>query len=929
MDRERSTPSSSSQNKKSCNNMHHRFSVSICLVLLAFNISPVASFTGGRNFKIHRVSSHPRKAEGPRIRFQDERSIGATQYVQTSNTALSAGTTAVQEDAESKAVPSLDGTTVTVGDKIGSGSYGTVHKMIVDENDPNNGVCIGKRPFTLEELKKESSKEKENRQQTPKERAERCMYYWEIEDHCFRKLPLHPQLPPHLGVVQDPKDKHDWVAFGLVTNVKYSGKDGEESVPAPTLVDLMKLDDSSSSSDENGSAQELEQIGKHLGCTSYAETLDTVLESLLTVLQHVHKHQIVHRDIKPSNLLVQLDENDTKGRLVLIDFGSAADLEYSSATVSNGLWKSKQQVLRGLENGARVAVSPIYCAPEVFIKIKEAPTAFDIFSSGLLFCQLLFGYLDERTDAGFHQQLEDAKWDLNVWLSNELGSKLRPRGLDHSLEYLAERPGLWSLLEAMMREDPLNRPTAKKALKRFQSILESSKQEDDDDDDEEDIDAKRDVDGPFFKMVLESMETCPIPTITRALHYVATFSRMESLGLVLSEYDEEDEESNSDPEWVEATKYAQPGEVFIKEIVPGGQADRLGGILEVGDQLQGVGELPLVGGGFGKAVEMLQDQPKNARNVKLHFDRISVRSNEAIPMVPTDAREIQLQDLGAWSSKGRRNAQEDAYVLHEIHDAKDNSVLLAGVMDGHGGAAASLLAANQMPSLVSKEHVVNRKPVEESLGAAWEEVCNMYQKQCTTDPEECRADYNPWEGTLKANTSAKDLIPGTTISMMALDETTGKITFLNCGDSRSFVATSKGKVRFETVDHTPETEEQRFQEGIDAGLDYSLPKCRLSKWTLSVGAYEYSVARSLEGPFATSKGIVSDPDITETVVESGEILLSASDGLWEVMGSEEVAFDLQKMRAKRISASDAAREIVSMALKKGSSDNVSVVVVYL
>lgn len=266
-------------------------------------------------------------------------------------------------------------------------------------------------------------------------------------------------------------------------------------------------------------------------------------------------------------------------------------------------------------------------------------------------------------------------------------------------------------------------------------------------------------------------------------------------------------------------------------------------------------------------------------------------------------------------------------VLHEIHDATDNSVLLAGVMDGHGGAAASLLVANQLPSLVTKQHIVNRKSVEESLAGAWEEVCDTYQEKCA-DPEECRADYNPWEGTIKANTGGKDLIPGTTISVMALDETTGKLTFLNCGDSRSLVA-SNGKVRYETMDHSPEVEEKRIQEGIAAGLDYSYPKCKVSKWTLSVGAYEYSVARSLEGPFATSKGIVSDPDITETVVESGEILLSASDGLWEVMGSGEVALDLHKMRVKGVSASDAARDLCSMAVRKGSSDNVSVVVVYL
>ena len=47
------------------------------------------------------------------------------------------------------------------------------------------------------------------------------------------------------------------------------------------------------------------------------------------------------------------------------------------------------------------------------------------------------------------------------------------------------------------------------------------------------------------------------------------------------------------------------GEVFVKEVVPGGQADKLG-IFEVGDRLQGIGELTFTDGGFEKAVEMVR-----------------------------------------------------------------------------------------------------------------------------------------------------------------------------------------------------------------------------------------------------------------------------------------------------------------------------------
>jgi serine/threonine protein kinase len=447
------------------------------------------------------------------------------------------------------------GNKVIVGEAIGSGTYGTVHKLTFDNEDPEK-IFIGKRPWRQQEL---------NEEEKPKDRAARCLYYWQVEDHCFSRLPPHPQLPPYFGV-QD-----DWMVFGFV---------GNDETPAPTLSDLMKMD--------LDLPQELKHVGEALGSRSYAETLDKSLVSLLTVLQHVHQNQIVHRDIKPSNLLVH------DGNFVLMDFGSAADLEPIGALKRR----------RGLENGSRVAVSPIYCAPEVFIELHVAPTSFDIFSSGLLFCQLLFSYLDERTDAGFHQQLKDTNWDLNVWLSNELGSKLRPGGLDHSLEYLAERTGLWTLLEEMLSKDPYKRPSAEQAIQRLQMILQGDGPDD----------------YPFFSMVIQSMETCPMPIISRPLHYVATFSRKKSLGLVLSEWDAEEE----NPEWVEATKFAQAGEVFVKEIVPGGQADELGGVFEIGDQLVGIGELPLVGGGFEKAVEMVRSMIKDqSYSFVLQCSRIS------------------------------------------------------------------------------------------------------------------------------------------------------------------------------------------------------------------------------------------------------------------------------------------------------------------
>lgn len=251
-----------------------------------------------------------------------------------------------------------------------------------------------------------------------------------------------------------------------------------------------------------------------------------------------------------------------------------------------------------------------------------------------------------------------------------------------------------------------------------------------------------------------------------------------------------------------------------------------------------------------------------------------------------------------------------------------------GVMDGHGGTAASKKVAEELPLELTNQIVVNRRPLESSLKDAWETVCQSYQLECQ-DQGECVAVYDNRQGALDANTGSIDLIAGTTASVIALDETNGELVTLNCGDSRSIVVTPDGLIQLATRDHTPQSEAERLQQGVASGLDYSLPTCKISKWTILAGKYEYSVGRSLEGPFVRSKGIVSDADVTCTYVGVGEILLCATDGLWEVMDSEEIAMDLAMMRKQGMNARDCARAVCSMALDKGTTDNVSAVIVYL
>lgn len=306
-------------------------------------------------------------------------------------------------------------------------------------------------------------------------------------------------------------------------------------------------------------------------------------------------------------------------------------------------------------------------------------------------------------------------------------------------------------------------------------------------------------------------------------------------------------------------------------------------------------------------------------------------SGQELSPIPPILQATRVSDQGAWSIQGRRQAQEDAYVLTELNDARQRSILLCAVFDGHLGNAASAFLRDELPDYIA-EAINSPVGTNVSVGRlaqrAWNECCESYRVSCASG-EDCTAVYDEREGVLMANTGGKDAVAGSTGTVVAVDQQAGQIAVLNCGDSRSLVLDREGKIHFETTDHTPDRELDRFSSGKDQGLDYSTPKCFAGKWRVEVGDYDYAVARSLEGPFATSKGIVSKADISSLPLQKGNTVLLASDGLWEVVDSTQVARYVAKQRQEGASAQEISREVTMLAHRNGSTDNISVITIFL
>ena len=110
---------------------------------------------------------------------------------------------------------------------------------------------------------------------------------------------------------------------------------------------------------------------------------------VLGAVQHAHQRLIVHRDLKPSNILV-----DTTGSVRLLDFGIA-------------LLQDERAPQPALTEIGQALLTPQYASPEQLLH-EPVSTATDIYSLGVVLCQLLSGQSPHAPTRTTRAALEEA-----------------------------------------------------------------------------------------------------------------------------------------------------------------------------------------------------------------------------------------------------------------------------------------------------------------------------------------------------------------------------------------------------------------------------------------------------------------------------------------------------------------------------------------
>lgn len=168
---------------------------------------------------------------------------------------------------------------------------------------------------------------------------------------------------------------------------------------------------------------------------------------VLDAVRYAHRNLVVHRDLKPSNLLV-----DPDGRVKLLDFGIAKQLENSDVTATHDR-----------------ALTFEYASPE---QLHDAPitTATDIWQLGVVLHRLLsgahpFGLSRDTPVAKQLQQLEREPEPLTRAAAHTSPEQAAQRG-GHSPASLARalRGNLAEVVQACLRRDPETRYASADAL---------------------------------------------------------------------------------------------------------------------------------------------------------------------------------------------------------------------------------------------------------------------------------------------------------------------------------------------------------------------------------------------------------------------------------------------------------------------------------
>ncbi|KAI2493791.1 Sigma factor PP2C-like phosphatase [Fragilaria crotonensis] len=322
------------------------------------------------------------------------------------------------------------------------------------------------------------------------------------------------------------------------------------------------------------------------------------------------------------------------------------------------------------------------------------------------------------------------------------------------------------------------------------------------------------------------------------------------------------------------------------------------------------------GGGGGSSLP-----PFQGKTLLLGSKRAQEHDDEEEPTVATNSEGGTSFDVSVRAIQGGRLYMEDDYFI-------GNGGKFVGVFDGHGGSDVSRHLRHHLYQRFQREWKRTSWEMEHSLStrSSWRCVRRF-----------CRSMRKCWA---RMRCNIRD--PRLAVAIHEGEDGSKTLVSANVGDSRA-VLCRRGMAVDMTRDHKPGDEQERARiENMGEQIEDNYGKIHRVK--------NLSLSRAIGDRFA--KPTVSGEAEIQLfpLREDDEFIVLASDGVWDVMTSEQVVqFVHRKMEAVKPSGSlepgsegykiarrmqdvrrkNMSRYIASEALNRGSGDNICVVIVWL
>ena len=238
-------------------------------------------------------------------------------------------------------------------------------------------------------------------------------------------------------------------------------------------------------------------------------------------------------------------------------------------------------------------------------------------------------------------------------------------------------------------------------------------------------------------------------------------------------------------------------------------------------------------------------------------------------VVPLEIAKISKRGYAPYNP---RKVNQDTIVTER--DGRTGALLVA-VFDGHGemGDKVSQFFKSTLPSGVFLDPNFSRDPLE------------VISRQLQTI-----------EGIIVSDPNVDTEFSGTTAVVCVILD--GKVYSAGVGNSRAVLAEQKpsGKVFAVplTVDHLPSLPKEKERIRSKGGRVFAVkyddgPDGPPRVWLGHMDIPGLALSRSLGDSIAHTVGVICQPDCsTHTLTKAAQYLVVASDGLWEVMGNQEV-----------------------------------------